>query len=105
MQIVSETTDPLPRFTDASSELARDAGWQLAIIKFLLARSTEVGSRTLVHACTQGEESHGAYLSDCQIAEPEAVVTDEEGRKVQPRVWDELAGILETISPGCTGNL
>ena len=32
------------------SELARDAGLSLAFVKFLLARTTEVGSRTLVAA-------------------------------------------------------
>ncbi|KAF2662137.1 short-chain dehydrogenase [Lophiostoma macrostomum CBS 122681] len=87
------------------SELAREAGWQLAIMKFLFARSTEVGSRTLVHACTQGAETHGGYLSDCRLDEPGPVVTDQDGRKVQPRVWDELARKLETISPGCTSSL
>lgn len=74
-------------------------------MKFLLARTTEEGSRTLVHACDQGAESHGAYLSDCKITEPEAVVTDVDGVRVQPRVWDELVGILESIAPGCTKSL
>lgn len=52
------------------SELARDSGWGLAIMKALLARSTEVGSRTLVHAGTEaGTESHGHYLSSSRISE------------------------------------
>lgn len=38
-------------------------------MKFFLARSTEQGSRTLVSAATAGEETHGAYLSDCRVAQ------------------------------------
>jgi hypothetical protein len=49
------------------SELARDAGWALAILKFLLARSTEYGSRTLVDASEGGPQTHGQYLSSCHV--------------------------------------
>ena len=49
------------------SELARDAGWGLAIVKFFFARTTEVGSRTLVNAIEGGEATHGQYLSSCKI--------------------------------------
>lgn len=51
------------------SELARDAGWGLALIKFLFARTTEHGSRSLVHAVEAGPDTHGQYLSDCSISE------------------------------------
>lgn len=34
-----------------------------------LARTTEVGSRTLVAALAAGKESHGLYMADCHIAE------------------------------------
>ena len=50
------------------SELSRDSGWFLTILKFFLARSTEHGSRSLVHAAEAGEESNGQYLSDCKVA-------------------------------------
>ena len=45
----------------------------VTIFRFLLARTTEVGSRTLVHAAGSGLESHGQYLSDCLIEEYEPV--------------------------------
>ena len=51
------------------SRLSRDGPFLLEVMKFFLARSTEKGSRTLVNAAAQGEESHGAYLSDCHVAE------------------------------------
>ena len=50
------------------SELARESGWGLYLMKLLLARSTEVGSRTLVHGGTDaGAESNGQYLDSCKV--------------------------------------
>lgn len=51
------------------SELSREGGWSLVIMKFLLARSTEYGSRTLVSAVESGPGTHGQYLSNCQVHE------------------------------------
>jgi len=88
------------------SELARDMGWGLALMKLLIARTTEVGSRTLVSAAGQiGEKSQGEYLSDCAIAPPSSFVRSGEGRETQKRVWNELTAILEEIEPGVTGNI
>jgi NAD(P)-dependent dehydrogenase (short-subunit alcohol dehydrogenase family) len=88
------------------SDLSREAkGVQrvvFAVMKALLARSTEVGSRTLVDAGVQGPESHGQYLEDCKIAEPSGVVM--ENPEVQDRLWEELKAKLEGIQPGVTAN-
>ena len=51
------------------SELTREAPSSLAILKFFFARTTEVGSRTLVHAASAGQDSHGQYLRNCKISE------------------------------------
>lgn len=75
------------------------------MLKFFLARSTEVGSRTLVHAATQGAETHGQYLSDCKVAPPSEYVLSAEGYKDQNRVWEELCAKLEAVKPGITHNL
>ncbi|KAM0322250.1 hypothetical protein ACHAPQ_009100, partial [Fusarium lateritium] len=72
------------------SELGRDMGLGFSFLKLIFARTTEVGSRTLVHGVTQGEETHGAYISECQIQNPSALVLSEEGKKIQDRLWDEL---------------
>jgi len=37
-------------------------------MRAILARSTEVGSRTLVNGAEGGEETHGQYLDDCKVA-------------------------------------
>lgn len=40
----------------------------MGVLKFLIARTTEVGSRTLVAGVTAGEESHGQFMADAEIA-------------------------------------
>lgn len=39
------------------------------IFRAFLARSTEVGARTLINAAEGGEDTHGQYMDDCQIGE------------------------------------
>lgn len=70
-----------------------------------VGRSTEAGSRTLVHAASQGPESHGAYMSDCGVARPSAFVLSKDGYESQERLWKELEAKLEGIKKGVTGNL
>jgi NAD(P)-dependent dehydrogenase (short-subunit alcohol dehydrogenase family) len=69
------------------------------------ARSTEVGSRTLVHAASAGEETHGQYLGDCKIKDPAPLVLSPKGKEVQRRIWKELSEKLEEIQPGILGNI
>ncbi|WPH03633.1 short chain dehydrogenase [Acrodontium crateriforme] len=88
------------------SELGREAGWGLYLLKMALARTTEYGSRTLVHAGTSGADTHGQYMSDCHIEPVVAWVRDtDDGNKTQARVWDELSKKLEKIQPGILNNL
>jgi hypothetical protein len=77
----------------------------MVILKALLARSTEAGSRTLVHAASAGPESHGHYISDCKITLPSDLVMSAEGKTAQDRVWDELIQKLENIHPGILNKL
>lgn len=37
------------------------------MMSFIIARTTEAGSRTLVAGVAAGEESHGSYMADCQV--------------------------------------
>lgn len=79
-QLAEETSATSPRVvvngltpgycvTNLVTEVKGFWGWQLWIMKFLIARTAEQGSRTLVHAATLGLESHGRYLNDCKIDE------------------------------------
>ncbi|EPE34833.1 NAD(P)-binding Rossmann-fold containing protein [Glarea lozoyensis ATCC 20868] len=91
------------------SELSRDSkgfgGFMFWLFRQLVARKTEVGSRTLVFAAAANEDSHGEYMCDCVVTPPSKFVRSEEGKKSQERVWTELVGILEGIQPGITKNI
>ncbi|KAL2059859.1 hypothetical protein VTL71DRAFT_10014 [Oculimacula yallundae] len=91
------------------SELMRDAPFPLKVLatigKFLLARTTEVGSRTLVSAAAAPEETHGKYLQNMKIKEPSKWVRSEKGKEAQVKVYKELIAILEEIEPGVAKNI
>ena len=54
------------------SELStRESNIILGIMKFFLARTTEVGSRTLVASAEAGSESHGKYMHDGKVNDGE----------------------------------
>ena len=91
------------------SQLAQEnngiAAIVFTIMKFLLARTTEVGSRTIVDSAAAGKESHGQYMSDCEITEPSVFVRSEEGKKTQEKVYTECIATLEKIQPGISKNI
>jgi len=91
------------------SELMRHAVFPLNLFawigKAIIARTTEVGSRTILAAAAAGKDSHGQYMADCKIGEPSRFVRSEGGKVVQKRVYAELLGILESIEPGVTKNI
>ncbi|MCJ1231920.1 hypothetical protein MMC12_008599 [Toensbergia leucococca] len=77
----------------------------MTVASFFLARSTEVGSRTLVAGIEGGEETHGQYMADCHVEKPAALVSSDDGAKTQKRVWSELSQKLEAIQPGILQNI
>jgi retinol dehydrogenase-12 len=81
------------------------AGYILMMAKAVLARTTEVGGRTLVHSAAAGAESHGQYMSETKVKEPSAFVRSKDGVAAQERVHTELMAILENIQPGITKNI
>ena len=81
------------------------AGWIFFFVKLMLARSTEMGSRTLLASAVGKDDTHGQYMSDCVVQEPSEFVRSEEGMKTQERVYTELMDILEKIQPGITKNI
>ncbi|RMY39361.1 hypothetical protein D0866_01980 [Hortaea werneckii] len=74
----------------------------LNLVMRVMCRTTEVGSRTLVHAGLSGPETHGKYMSNCRIEECAPLVQGKEGSEIQRRVWQELSEKLNEIEPGVT---
>ncbi|KAF3805692.1 Short-chain dehydrogenase sdnK [Colletotrichum gloeosporioides] len=80
---------------------------QIRMFNALIGRTPEMGSRTILHSMFGGAESHGQYVSDCEIKDhwvPEWV-KNEDGRKFQNMVWTQLAARLEQIEPRCVEKL
>jgi len=71
------------------------------IWKLVNARSTEVGSRTLLHAALskdmQGQT--GKFTNACAVAEESDLVLSPEGKTIQDRIWEETKEILEKADP------
>jgi len=73
-----------PGFCHSTLTRKHDVGIIFAIIQKLLARTTEVGSRTLAVGASAGTKSHGAYMTDANVNNGalSAFFRSEEGRKV-----------------------
>ncbi|KAK1242778.1 hypothetical protein MKX08_005590 [Trichoderma sp. CBMAI-0020] len=87
------------KLTRNVSLIDRLMGW---LAKAAMGRTPEMGSRTLIHAIAATEESHGKYLTACEIRDdhiPEWM-TDESGKVLQKQIWTELAERLDNIQPG-----
>lgn len=72
----------------------------LWFIRLFLARTTEVGSRTLVHGANPGPESHGEFMSDGKIQEVERWIYSDMGKKAQVKLFEQTMKILESRKPG-----
>ncbi|KAI9288272.1 hypothetical protein BC943DRAFT_318121 [Umbelopsis sp. AD052] len=72
----------------------------MTVFKFLLARSEEVGSRTILNAGeNENFHTHGKYLSNCIVFPPSDFVSSKEGYEAQIMVWNELRDILYKMNP------
>ncbi|KAK8086485.1 hypothetical protein PG994_001459 [Apiospora phragmitis] len=96
---------PNPSF--CKSNLAQESADSRAYKLFekALARSTEEGSRVLVHGLLAGLETNGQYLSNCQVETPRCQVTDKWGQRVQQRFVEELLGVLNQIQSDIALNI
>src|SRR5271170_888531 len=86
--------------SDFLRNLKGPAVYIVAGLKWIMARSTEVGSRTLVAGACAGKASHGKYMADSANQEPAGWISTEEGVKLQRRVYEQTLDVLEKIEPG-----
>jgi retinol dehydrogenase 12 len=64
-----------------------------------------VGSRTLLAGAVGGQETHGMYMSACEVEEPSAFVRSQDGMETQKRVYAQLLELLDRIEPQVTDNI
>ncbi|KAF5522097.1 Short chain dehydrogenase atnD [Colletotrichum aenigma] len=94
-----------------TTRLGRDARTFTKImhetVRAMMARTAEVGSRTILHGLMVGEDGHGKLLSGCKIKEfwvPDWFCNDE-GQRLQKAIWNELVTKLEEVQPGCISQI
>ncbi|KAJ9397662.1 hypothetical protein DTO282F9_5488 [Paecilomyces variotii] len=95
---------PNPSFCK-SGLMGNDVSYGERTAEKLLARSTEMGSRALVHGLSSGVESHGEYLTNCHVQQPSSLVTDAKGVRIQKKFWKEVIQKLEKVAPGVESNI
>ncbi|KAI6034816.1 short-chain dehydrogenase [Pisolithus marmoratus] len=63
------------------------------------ARTSEEGSRTLIHAAIGNDERamHGRYLSSCQVTEESDYLFTPEGKAFSGRLWTETIDVLSKV--------
>ncbi|KAI9374535.1 hypothetical protein BJX61DRAFT_285102 [Aspergillus egyptiacus] len=79
------------------TDLGRDFPWYVVLPSKLMqmycARTAEEGSRALVSATLLGTVGHGKFWSNDVRTEPGIMVTSEEGKALQARIWGEIVDI------------
>ena len=84
------------------TDFVDNAPFLFKVLKVLIGRPPDVGSRTYVHAACIGDEGQAKYLSDCAVGIESPFVRSEDGKATGKRLWQELKSILEEIQPGVT---
>jgi retinol dehydrogenase-12 len=65
--------------------------------------TAEKGSRMYLYALAAGKESHGKYVSECQVKSESQFVRSERGRKIQGKMWKDLMNRIGSVSPETAG--
>lgn len=79
-----------------------DTGFAQSLALRVMGRTGEVGARTLTHAASAGRETHGKYLSECQVKDESLFVRSEAGRHIQEKLGIDLEEALVQIQAGET---
>lgn len=72
----------------------------LRLVRFILDRTTEVGSRTLVLGASAPASSHGEFQSDGANQDVEAWIYGEVGQRAQRKVFEQTLQVLEARKVG-----
>jgi retinol dehydrogenase 12 len=75
------------------------------IFKFLLARKTDVGARTLVAGACAGPAAHGQYMEDCKVVPIDSLITGEKLDVVQKKTYEQTLAYIEKLQPGVSRNI
>ncbi|KYK56836.1 hypothetical protein DCS_03842 [Drechmeria coniospora] len=79
--------------------------WAIWLAFVVFGRDAEMGSRTLMSAALAGEETHGKWMSDCELQVWPKVMEGADGAILMDKIWRELADALEALQPGVMENV
>lgn len=89
--VIVSSVNPAYCVSDLRRALSFPEAQFAALGDYLLAHTTEQGSRQLVWAAIGGEgredELRGAYVSEAKPAEPSDFVIGKDGKVMQERIW------------------
>ncbi|KAJ8588531.1 short-chain dehydrogenase [Rhizopogon salebrosus TDB-379] len=99
VMFVRELSSRLPNPTPVVVSAVNPGRLGLATMKTLIARTTEMGSRTLVHPAVEPGEMlrHGRYLSCCEPKEESDYALSAEGTEISKRLWSETIDVLSKV--------
>ncbi|KZO99086.1 NAD(P)-binding protein [Calocera viscosa TUFC12733] len=90
-----------------ASSLQRDLDHKMAVrlAQKWFFRTTEMGSRTIVHAAVSKEAQgkQGAYWNNCEQEDVIDWLLTEQGGKVQERIWNETIDVLSKVDDRVPG--
>ncbi|EJU04178.1 NADP-binding protein [Dacryopinax primogenitus] len=84
------------------SSLGRNVrSWRFWFYTQLVARTTEVGSRTLVHAAVGKDldDMYGEYVESCFVSSPSALVRSRRGKMIRDKLWAQTIELLSEVDP------
>ncbi|PVF95997.1 NAD(P)-binding protein [Serendipita vermifera] len=82
------------------TELLRSVpGMARRIVYALFARPATEGAKNYVWASLTDEIPPGRYVSQCRVAKTFGMVNTVEGERVEKKVWDEVAAVVQKVAP------
>lgn len=88
-----------------SSFFRDNESFGISLMNWTMARSTEKGARTIVHAASAGSETWGEYLSDADVQPVAKWVSNPNGKELGRRLWYEFFERLQKVQPGIAQNI
>ncbi|KAL4941690.1 hypothetical protein BDV06DRAFT_193998 [Aspergillus oleicola] len=88
-----------PGFCKSELLTREKAPLMLRIVQALTARTVEEGSKTFLHAATQGIEGHGCWYAHQAIEDPGEIVTAPGQKAVREKVWGEIVAVVKGVDP------
>ncbi|KAL4994099.1 NAD(P)-binding protein [Aspergillus recurvatus] len=92
-----ENDDPLVVVNCVASGYSEP--WVTKTVENTGTRTVDEAGKTLLHAVTQGPESHGEWLEDLAIGKPGGIVTDPENVVIRQKLWTEILAVLKGVDP------